>query len=563
MNSLSVITALLTDPGRRRNLLFLLRLILAFTGMVLIYSILFHYVMAYEGRQYSWITGVYWTLTVMSTLGFGDITFQSDAGKLLSVIVLLSGTISMLVVLPFMFIQFFYVPWLEAQAVARTPRSLPPTMKGHVILTGMGPVEQALVRRLNRSQVPYVLLVPELQEAVRLHDEGYKVMLGRIDDTETYLNAQVKQAALVVALQKDTTNANISFTVREVSDEVPIVASATQAASVDILELIGCTKVLQLGERLGEALARHVAGRDARCRVIGHFGEMLIAEAIVAGTPMVGRTLQQIRLGDHANVTVVGIWDRGKFAIAAPDSMLTPTSVLVLAGTRAQLDEYDSLFCIYRDTTAPVIIVGGGRVGRATARELTRHGIDYRIIEKLPERITDSEHFIQGDEAELDVLNAAGIMETPSIVITTHDDDMNIYLAIFCRRLRPDVQILGRANLDRNTSTLHRAGVDFVMSYSSTGANVIFNLLQQGRILLLAEGLDIVRLPIPKALVGKSLAESQVRQKTGCNVVAVVNEKGEIQVNPAPFQPLPQTGELIVIGDADSETRFFEVWAHS
>jgi hypothetical protein len=57
--------------------------------------------MLYEGRQYSWVTGFYWTLTTMSTLGFGDITFHSDAGRLFSVVVLLSGIVFLLVMLPF------------------------------------------------------------------------------------------------------------------------------------------------------------------------------------------------------------------------------------------------------------------------------------------------------------------------------------------------------------------------------------------------------------------------------------------------------------------------------
>jgi hypothetical protein len=87
------------------------------------YSVLFHLLMLYEGRQYSWITGFYWTLTTMSTLGFGDITFTSDAGKIFSVVVLLSGIVFLLVMLPFTFIQFFYAPWLEEQNKARAPRS--------------------------------------------------------------------------------------------------------------------------------------------------------------------------------------------------------------------------------------------------------------------------------------------------------------------------------------------------------------------------------------------------------------------------------------------------------
>ncbi len=466
----------------------------------------------------------------------------------------------MLVLMPFMFIQFFYVPWLEAQAIARTPRRLPPSTTGHVLLTGFGPVEQSLIRKLVRSKIEYAILVPELNEALRLYDDGYRVMLGNLDDPETYINAQVKQAALVVATQKDTTNTNIVFTVREISESVAIVATATAHAAVDILELAGCSQVLQLGEMLGHSLARHLLGRDARSRVIGHFGELLIAEAAVAGTPMVGRKLRDIRLGDHVKVTVIGIWDRGKFQISGPDSLLNETSVLVLAGSREQLDEYDSLFCIYSSSDAPVVIIGGGRVGRATASELARQGVSYRIIECRPDRIKDPEHYIIGDAAELEVLQRAGIMESSSVVITTHDDDMNIYLAIYCRRLRPDIQILGRANQERNASTLHRAGVDFVMSYASAGANVIFNLLKKGKILLLAEGLDIIHIPIPERLVGQSLAHTRLRQTTGCNVVAVVLD-GKFQVNPDPHRPLPAGGELIVIGDSDAESRFFEVWA--
>ena len=61
--------------------------------MIAAYSVIFHWLMEYEGKEHSWITGVYWTLTVMSTLGFGDITFSSDPGRIFSIIVLMSGVI--------------------------------------------------------------------------------------------------------------------------------------------------------------------------------------------------------------------------------------------------------------------------------------------------------------------------------------------------------------------------------------------------------------------------------------------------------------------------------------
>ena len=122
----SQLTSFLHNTTSRRNVRLLLRFIGALIALVTLYSVLFHLIMLAEGRQHSWITGFYWTLTVMSTLGFGDITFVSDLGRLFSIVVLLSGMVLLLILLPFTFIEFFYAPWMQAQAEARAPGSCHP-----------------------------------------------------------------------------------------------------------------------------------------------------------------------------------------------------------------------------------------------------------------------------------------------------------------------------------------------------------------------------------------------------------------------------------------------------
>lgn len=560
VKSLAFILSYLTSRSSRRNLQVLARLLVVFVFLVTLFTLVFHLLMQWEGQQHSWVTGFYWTLVVMSTLGFGDITFESDVGRLFSVLVLLSGTVFLLVLLPFTFIQFFYVPWMQAQAAARAPRELPVGTRGHVVLTRLDAMEKTLIRMLERGQIPYVVVISELVTALQLFDEGYRTIVGDLDDPETYRRLRVDQAALVATTLADTTNTNVAFTVREISDSVPIVATASSVASVDILELAGSSRVLQLGEMLGQSLARRVLGRDAKSHVIGEFGDLLIAEAAAGSTPLVGRMLRDIQLRDHANVNVVGVWDRGRFRIATADTLIQETTVLVLAGSRTQLNAYDELFCIYKSSEAPVVIIGGGRVGRATGRTLEEQGIDYRIVERLPERIRNPERYVLGDAAALEVLEAAGIRESASVVVTTHDDDMNVYLTIYCRRLRPDIQILARANLDRNVSTLHRAGADFILSYASTGANAIFNLLQRTDTLLLAEGLSVFRMTTPESLIGQTLKDSNIRQLTGCNVVAVIHD-GQMEINPNADRPLSGQGQLVVIGDAESESRFLSRFA--
>lgn len=120
----------LRHRSSRMSILNLLRFLLLLAAIITVYSILFHYIMDYEGQSHSWVTGFYWTLTVMSTLGFGDIIFQSDLGRIFSSVVLLSGVIFLLILLPFTFIEFFYAPWIRLQNEKRAPSSLPPPPQG-------------------------------------------------------------------------------------------------------------------------------------------------------------------------------------------------------------------------------------------------------------------------------------------------------------------------------------------------------------------------------------------------------------------------------------------------
>ncbi len=559
---LAQILHLVKDRPNRVNLIALARFLLTLLILVSIYSVLFHYIMEYEGRSQSWVTGFYWTLTVMSTLGFGDITFESDLGKIFSIVVLLSGIIFLLILLPFTFIEFFYAPWMKAQQAARAPTRLSEKARQHVILTHFDNVTRTLIEKLRQYQYPYVLLVADLNEALRLHDLGYKVMLGELDNPKTDQLARADKALLIAATGSDQLNANIAATAREVSERVPILATANLPASVDILELAGCNHVLQLGEMMGQAVARRVPGDERQVYPLGQFDELLIVESMVRDTALVGRTLSEVRLREQVGINVLGLWQRGAFHAAEPNAVITENTVLVMAGTQAQIDQYNALFHTPQPITAPIVIIGAGRVGRATARALAARNLDYRIVEKAKERIRDPEKYILGDAAELEVLEQAGIRETPVIIITTHDDDLNIYFTIYCRRLRPEAQIISRANLERNVATLHRAGADFVLSYASTGANAIINLMGRDNILMVAEGLDIFEVEIPENLVGKTVAECDVRNRTGCTVVAL-HIDGKVQMLNDPHQPLPSQGRIILIGVPESEKRFLKLYKNN
>ena len=242
--------------------------------------------MAREGRSedYTLVAGVYWVLTTMSTLGYGEITFQSDLGKAFSMVVLGSGILFLLILLPFSFIEFFFLPWVESRNSQRAPREVSKSLSGHVILTHLDPVTKTLIKRLDRYGIPYAILCEDVEEALSLHDRGFQVVVGDFDSPQTYVRAGVERAAMVATTNTDPKNTIVAFSVREHNEKVPIFATADDAASVDILQLAGCTHVVQLGKMMGQSLARRTVGGAQRAHIVGHFDKLLIAEAPVAGT---------------------------------------------------------------------------------------------------------------------------------------------------------------------------------------------------------------------------------------------------------------------------------------
>ena len=556
---IAVLSTVMESRTSRKNLRSLGALLLVLLSLIVVFSVLFHFLMAHEGQRHSWVTGLYWTLTVMTTLGFGDITFQSDLGRMFSVVVLTTGVAFMLVLLPFTFIEFFYAPWMRAQTAARAPRSLPPEMRGHVILTNYGPLATALIPLLETYGHPYVVLCPTLQEALELEERGLQVAVGDLDDPETYRQMRLEQAAMLVTTRTDVINTNATFTARELSESVTIVASATSNAARDVLELAGATMVLRQEEMMGAALARRVSIRDSDARVIGRLDELLIAEASVFGTPLAGQTLGQSGVRKRTGVGVIGVWNHGALEIVDRDTMIDPETIFILAGTRAQIDSYNAAYSNAAAPTPQVLIIGGGRVGRSASDALTELGIRSTIIEKVAERVADYPDAIVGDATKMDVLKKAHVREATTLIITTHDDDLNVTLTIFFRKLARNWQILCRSNLDRNVKTLSRAGADLVLSYASMGANTVYNLVRGGSHLLLAEGLSVFPAPIAPSIAGRSLGEAQIRTKTGCTVIAIDHE-GKREMNPGVDSVLPAGGRLYLVGTLEAEETFLELY---
>jgi len=548
----------------RRNAIALLRYGVFLVGVVLLFSALFLLIMTQvEGQSHSLITALYWTLVTMSTLGVGDVVFVSNVGRLLTVLVLMSGTVLLLVVLPFTFIRFFYAPWLEAKVWLRAPRRLGAAVRDHVVIARYDAIAADLVERLRSDGVEYCVIEPDPVRAGQLSSEGVSVVTGDRDNRDTYEGVRIDQARLLLANCEDTTNTNITLTVRDVSPEVPILAVVEHEDSIDILELSGCTHVLPLKSRLGEYLADRVSAGLGSTDVVGSVKGLQIVEFSARQTPLAGLTVRETDLRTRTGLNIIGVWHRGRLKPAFPNTPIEDDTIVIVVGTSEQRYALNELIAQASHPDAPILIVGAGAVGSAAARALRRRGSRVHLLDRDPQTIeclkdVANEVFV-GDANDRKNLERAGLKDAPSVLLTTNDDAMNVYLTVYCRGLKPDLRIVSRITHERNLEAIHRAGADFVLGYASLGAEAVVSLLEGHELVMLGEGVDLFSVKLPASLAGKTLAQTGIGSRTGLSVVAlqdgsqlVTTLRSEMQLNAGT--------ELVMLGNLAQRRAFTETF---
>ena len=252
---------------------------------------------------------------------------------------------------------------------------------------------------------------------------------------------------------------------------------------MDILELSGATSVLPLKHQLGDYLANRVDAGRPEAHVVGEFRGLQIAELPAHDTPFVGKTVRDTQLRQQTGLSVVGLLGARQTAPGLPADRDPTDSVLVVAGT-AHADRRAQRAAAPAATDAAAGAgdrrrqgrPGGGQGAQAQRAARARDRSDARPrSRRSPATSTPSSRATRPTGG---CSNAPASSRRASVLLTTNDDAMNIYLAVYCRRLNPDLRIVSRITHERNLEAIHRAGADFVLSYTTLGIEAVMSLLR-------------------------------------------------------------------------------------
>jgi voltage-gated potassium channel len=127
-----------------------------FTILVLTYCLVFQYLMrTYENKQYDFITAIYWVIVSMTTVGYGDIYFNSPVGHLFSIVVALSGVMMIFAML----FPLVVTPWLEQTIRKELPAKVQAAFRDHIIICGYNQIVETLITELDEYGIPLLLLM--------------------------------------------------------------------------------------------------------------------------------------------------------------------------------------------------------------------------------------------------------------------------------------------------------------------------------------------------------------------------------------------------------------------
>ncbi|MDO4822513.1 MAG: TrkA family potassium uptake protein [Rothia sp. (in: high G+C Gram-positive bacteria)] len=211
--------------------------------------------------------------------------------------------------------------------------------------------------------------------------------------------------------------------------------------------------------------------------------------------------------------------------------------------------------------SAPVLVIGLGRFGSATAAQLVRQNKEVLAVEKDPVLVQkwsgDLTHVVEADATDMNALRQLGAQDfTAAVVGVGTSVEASVLITANLVDLGIE-RIWAKAITPSHGKILSRIGAHRVV-YPESDAGVRAAHLVSGRLLDFIEFDDdfaIVKMYPPKETHGFTLSESDVRSKYGVTIVGV-KSPGEEITYATPDTRVSSRDLLIVSGQVDLIERF-------
>ena len=205
-------------------------------------------------------------------------------------------------------------------------------------------------------------------------------------------------------------------------------------------------------------------------------------------------------------------------------------------------------------------IIGAGRFGMALAQSLVESGLEVLLLERDPGLVQAAldvvAESVQGDATVERTLEEAGFGECDVAVVAIGSNIEASTLALAnCKELGIP-QVYAKASSELHGKILLKLGADQVIYPDRDSAHRLAHTVMSGGafdLLEISEGCSIAEIDVPESCAEKTLAQADLRKKTGVTVLCIrrldENPKKPRQILiPGPTYMVRADDKLIVFG---------------
>lgn len=201
------------------------------------------------------------------------------------------------------------------------------------------------------------------------------------------------------------------------------------------------------------------------------------------------------------------------------------------------------------------VIVGLGRFGRETARQLCALGCEVLVMDVRSDLVqqvaNEVTHAVTADARDKEVLKTLGVRDFDCAIVAIGDDLSASVLATMNMKELGIGCIICKAQDETHCRVLQKLGADRVVIPEKEHAARLAKSLSAPNVLdyiELSDDYGIVEVPVPALWHGKTLKDLNVRAKLGVNILAIRRD-GRINVSPGADFAFCSGDVVVVLGD--------------
>lgn len=201
------------------------------------------------------------------------------------------------------------------------------------------------------------------------------------------------------------------------------------------------------------------------------------------------------------------------------------------------------------------LVIGLGRFGSSVAETLSERGfdvlavdVDELLVQDMANKVT---HAVQADATDENAMHALGARNFDVAVVAIGSDVHSNILATMVLKELGVRYVVAKALDPLHGKVLAKVGADRVVyPERDMGSRIALNLITSNILdfIEFTPDYSMVEIMATESMIGKTLADLQLRSRFGVNVIAV-KYGDELDISPAASDEIREESVLIVLGE--------------